>query len=77
MAATTGILGDGGLRPANIFAWRSGHGGLQTAARVLDRTEARPGRFDNLWFVYSKEMGELVSRPERTPLWGYPRMCCH
>jgi hypothetical protein len=38
----------------------------------LMRTEARPGRFDNMWFVQSDDDGASWSRPVRTPLWGYP-----
>ncbi len=29
-------------------------------------------RHDNLWLSYSKDDGYSWSRPERTPLWGYP-----
>lgn len=38
----------------------------------LLRAQARPGRFDNMWSVYSEDDGASWSRPERTPLWGYP-----
>jgi sialidase-1 len=38
----------------------------------LMRTQARPGRFDNLWFVSSDDDGASWSRPVRTGLWGYP-----
>ncbi len=38
----------------------------------LLRTQARPGRVDNLWCVYSDDDGASWSRPERTPIWGFP-----
>jgi sialidase-1 len=38
----------------------------------LLRAHARPGRFDNLWLVYSDDDGASWSRPARTPVWGYP-----
>ena len=38
----------------------------------LIRAMARPGRFDNMWFVFSDDDGASWSRPERTGLWGYP-----
>ena len=38
----------------------------------LMRTQARPGRFDPLWSVWSGDDGASWSRPERTGLWGYP-----
>ena len=36
------------------------------------RTQARPGRVDHLWCVHSDDDGASWSRPERTPLWGFP-----
>lgn len=38
----------------------------------LIRAMARPGRFDNMWLAWSDDDGASWSRPERTPLWGYP-----
>jgi sialidase-1 len=38
----------------------------------LIRAMARPGRFDNMWCVYSDDDGASWSRPVRTELWGYP-----
>ncbi len=38
----------------------------------LMRTQARPGRVDHLWSVYSDDDGASWSRPERTPIWGFP-----
>jgi photosystem II stability/assembly factor-like uncharacterized protein len=38
----------------------------------LIRATARPGRSDNMWFVYSDDDGASWSRPVRTPLWGFP-----
>ena len=38
----------------------------------LLRATARPGRFDNMWLVYSDDDGASWSRPARTELWGYP-----
>jgi hypothetical protein len=38
----------------------------------LLRAQARPGRFDNMWSVYSDDDGASWSRPARTSLWGYP-----
>ena len=42
----------------------------------LMRTQARPGRVDNLWCVHSDDDGASWSRPERTPLWGFPADVC-
>ncbi len=36
------------------------------------RVTARPGRADNMWVVHSDDDGASWSRPERTPLWGFP-----
>lgn len=38
----------------------------------LMRTEARPGRFDNMWLAYSDDDAASWSQPVRTSLWGYP-----
>ena len=38
----------------------------------LLRTQARQGRVDHLWCVYSDDDGASWSRPERTPIWGFP-----
>lgn len=38
----------------------------------LMRAQARPGRADNMWCVFSDDDGASWSRPERTPLWGFP-----
>ena len=63
-----------GFDPANILSWAEpGMTRLRNGTLVcLMRTEARPGRFDNLWATHSKDDGASWSRPERTPLWGYP-----
>jgi len=60
--------------PANILLFAEpGMARLNTGRLVcLIRTQARPGRFDNMWFVYSDDDGASWSRPERTGLWGYP-----
>ena len=60
--------------PAHILEWAE-----PGMTRVADgrlvcflRTQARPGRFDNLWFTSSEDDGASWSRPLRTGLWGYP-----
>ena len=60
--------------PAHILEWaEAGMTRLSSGRLVcLLRTQARPARFDNMWFVYSDDDGASWSRPVRTPLWGYP-----
>jgi hypothetical protein len=59
---------------ASILSWAEpGMARLENGLLVgLLRTQARPGRFDNLWLVHSEDDGASWSRPSRTPLWGYP-----
>jgi len=38
----------------------------------LLRCQARPGRVDHLWSAHSDDDGASWSRPERTPIWGFP-----
>lgn len=60
--------------PGHILAFvEPGMARLESGRLVcLLRTQARPGRFDNMWCVYSDDDGASWSRPERTPLWGFP-----
>jgi len=60
--------------PASILQWAEcGMARLGSGRLVcLLRTQARPGRFDNMWLVWSDDDGASWSRPERTALWGYP-----
>lgn len=60
--------------PADILQWsEAGMAHLASGRLVcLLRTQVRPSRFDNLWCVHSDDDGASWSRPERTPLWGYP-----
>jgi hypothetical protein len=60
--------------PAHILEWAEpGMTRLRDGRLVcLIRTQARPGRFDNLWFAESEDDGASWSRTVRTGLWGYP-----
>ena len=60
--------------PAHILSWAEVGMTRLASGRIvaLLRTEARPGRFDNMWTVYSDDDAASWSRPVRTPLWGYP-----
>jgi hypothetical protein len=60
--------------PAHILDFVEPGMALLDSGRLicLMRTQVRPGRFDNLWCVYSDDAGASWSRPERTPLWGFP-----
>ena len=60
--------------PAHILEWVEPAMTRLRDGRLicLIRTQARPGRFDNLWFTESADDGASWSRPERTGLWGYP-----
>lgn len=59
---------------ANILDWFEPAMTRLTTGRLicLLRTQARPGRVDHLWCVYSDDDGASWSRPERTPIWGFP-----
>jgi len=60
--------------PAHILEWAEAGMTRLSSGRLicLLRTQARPLRFDNMWFCYSDDDGASWSRPIRTPLWGYP-----
>ena len=60
--------------PGHILEWvEPGMTRLRDGRLVcLMRAQARPGRFDNLWFAESEDDGASWSRPVRTGLWGYP-----
>lgn len=64
--------------PANIIDfYEPGMARLDSGRLVcLLRTQARPGRVDHMWCVYSDDDGASWSPPVRTPLWGFPADVC-
>jgi hypothetical protein len=75
-------LGTIAYDPANITAFweptitRTSNGTIVSMLRAVAEPRLRQ---DNMWVAYSTDEGFSWSRPERTPLWGYPAdlICLH